>query len=185
MRIKVLRALCCTLVLVAGIAVAQQSSKLQPNSDRRTASLDINGLSSDRTTVSCAEKKTGCCLDSSICSDKQYCDDKCQCTRKKPAAIAQEAKARSASIPSAKETRTDQPEATVSNAVGSRTFEGRKIDFNIDKLELAALGIPRVYEDCGPDKGKCSGDGHCCRIGGSGWCCAKDKKCGEEIGDCK
>jgi hypothetical protein len=184
MSIKVLRALCCMLVLLAGIAVAQQSSKLQPNSDRRTLSLDINGLSSVRTAVSCAGKKTGCCLDSSICTDKQYCDDNCQCTRKKPSVIQQEAMAQSVAIPSAKETGTDHPEATVSNAArGNGTFG--EIDFIADKLELAALGIPRVYEDCGPDKGKCSGSGHCCLIGGSGWCCAKDKKCGEEIGDCK
>jgi hypothetical protein len=182
MSIKVLRILFCNFVLIAGIAVAQQSSKLQSDSDIRTASLDINGVSSARTSVSCAAKKTGCCLDSSICSDKQYCDDNCQCTRKKPSALSQEADTQSAAIPSAKETRTDQPETTVSNAVA---YGEKKFGFMVDKLDFTGLGVSRVYEDCGPDKGRCAADGHCCQIGGSGWCCPKDKGCGEEVGECK
>lgn len=57
-------------------------------------------------------------------------------------------------------------------------------------IGLASHSVPAtaptlMREDCGPDKGKCSGDGHCCRIGGSGWCCPKDQKCGDDIGDCK
>jgi hypothetical protein len=146
----------------------------------KTASLDTDRLSGGRT-ISCAGKKTGCCLDSSICTDKQYCDDNCQCTRKKPAAILQEANVQSATIPSAKETRTDYPNTLVATTLP----RGGTFDFGVDKIDLAALGIAASYEDCGPDKGKCSGTGHCCLIGGSGWCCPKDKKCGEDIGDCK
>jgi hypothetical protein len=88
----------------------------------KTASLHRDGLSGGRT-ISCAGKKTGCCLDSSICNDKQYCDDNCQCTRKKPAAILQEAITQSTTVPPAKETRADYPEATVSRAAGSGAVE--------------------------------------------------------------
>jgi hypothetical protein len=51
--------------------------------------------------------------------------------------------------------------------------------------KVPATTATLLREDCGPDKGKCSGTGHCCLIGGSGWCCPKDQACGEEIGDCK
>lgn len=103
------------------------------------------------------------------------------CSNKVAVPTPAEVKARSVVVPSTKETRTDS-----SNKVAAPTLaRGRKVDFDVDKLDFAALGITRSNEDCGPDKGKCSGEGHCCLIGGSGWCCSKDKKCGEEIGECK
>jgi len=92
-----------------------------------------------------------------------------------------EVKAQSVVVASAKETWSDDP-----NQVAVTTLAGRRTsDFIVDKLDLVAVRSATTNEDCGPDKGKCSGEGHCCLIGGSGWCCAKDKKCGEEIGDCK
>ena len=110
MSIRATLTFCCILVFLVGIAASQQSSKPQPSSDpptAKTAVFDIDNLSVGRT-ASCAGKKTGCCLDSSICSDKQYCDDNCQCTRKKPAVILQDARAQPAAISSSKETRTEE-----------------------------------------------------------------------------
>ena len=52
--------------------------------------------------------------------------------------------------------------------------QAKETTFNLvlrHRTDLSPLGIASSNEDCGPDKGKCSGDGHCCRIGGSGWCC--------------
>jgi hypothetical protein len=111
-----------------------------------------------------------------------------------------EAKAQSVGVPSAKKTRTDAVNLNLKASVSTAAVQGTSDTLGVGsasgskRMSSAALAIAnfdkdklgfRLYEDCGPDKGKCSGDGHCCLIGGSGWCCAKDQKCGEEIGDCK
>ena len=107
-----------------------------------------------------------------------------------------DAKAQSSTVPAAKQTGSSgslpastskkadssqvDPKATNSTEVGDGTFDFLRL--RTHRLE----GISRIFvEDCGPDKGKCSGDGHCCLVGGSGWCCPKGKTCGEDPGECK
>ena len=90
-------------------------------------------------------------------------------------------KAQTMVVPSATEARTDEVDRNVAVAAvaGEGTFDFLREGFPVDKLGLA------TFEDCGPDKGKCS-SGHCCQVGSSGWCCPNDKKCDyDNPGDCK
>jgi hypothetical protein len=68
--------------------------------------------------------------------------------------------------------------------------QSRRESFKLVVRMLGATLLTRqtlllADEDCGSDKGKCSNKtDHCCKIGASGWCCPKDKRCGD-VGQCK
>ena len=107
-----------------------------------------------------------------------------------------EIKAQSGVIPAAK--KVDAQSRVVQSANEARCDDSRVDGKAAVSADEGAFGFPFLHryrvagvsgdstaEDCGPDKGKCSGTGHCCLVGSSGWCCPKDKACDYDNISCK
>jgi hypothetical protein len=80
--------------------------------------------------------------------------------------------------------------ATVSSVAGQETSDygvssfRNKRSFNLDTLDVA-LWWSASPADCGPDKGTCAQNAHCCQTGSSGWCCPNGKTCDYDNISCK